>query len=94
MRILLWIERMLRAHGLLMLVTVRDRAEDCEFYVNFALLHGATKSPVYFRTFVGLAVPSLERDGLCVQAYKITPPELRIGSIADAILCRIAASHC
>ncbi|CAL5225601.1 g8452 [Coccomyxa viridis] len=26
--------------------------------------------------------------------YKITEPELQIGSLADAVLCRIAASHC
>ena len=29
-----------------------------------------------------------------LQVYKITEPELQIGSLADAVLCRIAASHC
>ena len=29
-----------------------------------------------------------------VQFYKIVPPELDVGTLADAICCRIAASHC
>ena len=28
------------------------------------------------------------------QVYKIMPAELKVGSITDAIVCRIAASHC
>ena len=62
--------------------------------MHIALLQEATESSAHFLAFVGLAVRSPERYGLGVQAYKITPLELQIGSIADAILCRIAASHC
>lgn len=35
-----------------------------------------------------------QRTCVAAQLYKITLGELKVGSITDAILCRIAASHC
>lgn len=32
--------------------------------------------------------------GLLVQAYKVAQEELRLGSIADAVACRIASRDC
>ena len=32
--------------------------------------------------------------GLVLQTFKIVPTELKVGTITDAIVCRMAASHC
>ncbi|EIE26026.1 hypothetical protein COCSUDRAFT_61019 [Coccomyxa subellipsoidea C-169] len=40
------------------------------------------------------ALSSLADMATVKKIYKIAPPELEVGSVADAICCRIAASHC
>ena len=31
---------------------------------------------------------------MLLQSFKIVPAELKVGTITDAIVCRMAASHC
>jgi len=88
---------MLRTYSLLMLLIVRGRAQDkqcTEVHMTLLISVGQQNSLYTFLILEGLTVRSRQRYDLRVQAYKITPLELQIGSIADAILCRIAASHC
>ncbi len=82
-------------YSLLMLLIVRERAQDkqcTEVHMTLLISVGQQNSLYTFLILEGLR--SRQRYDLRVQAYKITPLELQIGSIADAILCRIAASHC